>query len=307
MVGRPVLRAFRIELVSAGMRCTPLSVPLRRPPRGVRHDGHQHVGGQCSVLLFCPAFGLSYEVFLISRIRESWLATGKTRADNDESVALGLARTSRVVTAAALLMAVTFASLVAADVSVMRIFGVGVPLAVLVDATLVRMLLMPAFMRVLGRGELVGACTAGAAAPAVRHPRIFCLGRGFTSKPDCRRTNRQSRVPDSGPLPAPFAPPNQQSVYELQRFPHDPRLHQQPADQRRRWKPVCRSLERRVTAPRPNRTVASAVFDRRLVPHKGARRSGDAMVQRAKRLARISTNLDHRMTRCTSCSGRGRR
>jgi len=45
------------------------------------------------VLLFCPVFGLSmdYEVFLISRIRESWLATGKTRADNDESVALGLA------------------------------------------------------------------------------------------------------------------------------------------------------------------------------------------------------------------------
>ena len=105
------------------------------------------------MLLFCPAFGLSmdYEVFLISRIRESWVATGKTRADNDESVALGLARTGRVVTAAALLMAVTFASLVAADVSVMRIFGVEVPLAVLVDATLVRMLLMPAFMRVLGR------------------------------------------------------------------------------------------------------------------------------------------------------------
>ena len=60
------------------------------------------------VLLFCLAFGLSmdYEVFLISRIRESWLGTGKTRADNDESVALGLARTGRVVTAAALLMAV---------------------------------------------------------------------------------------------------------------------------------------------------------------------------------------------------------
>src|SRR6202165_2581608 len=63
---------------------------------------------------------------------------------------VGLARTGRVVAGAALLMAVTFASLMAADVSVMRIFGVGVPLAVLVDATLVRMLLMPAFMRVLG-------------------------------------------------------------------------------------------------------------------------------------------------------------
>jgi predicted RND superfamily exporter protein len=139
------------------------------------------------VLLFCLAFGLSmdYEVFLISRIRESWLATGKTRADNDESVALGLARTGRVVTAAALLMAVTFASLVAADVSVMRIFGVGVPLAVLVDATLVRMLLMPAFMRVLGR---VSACTAGPAASAVRHQRIFCLGRGCTTRTPRKRS-----------------------------------------------------------------------------------------------------------------------
>jgi putative drug exporter of the RND superfamily len=105
------------------------------------------------VLLFCLAFGLSmdYEVFLISRIRESWLASGRTRADNAESVARGLARTGRVVTAAALLMAVTFASLMVAEVSVMRIFGVGVPLAVLVDATLVRMLLVPASMRVLGR------------------------------------------------------------------------------------------------------------------------------------------------------------
>ena len=54
------------------------------------------------------------------------------------------------MTAAALLMAVTFASLISANVSVTRMFGVGVPLAVLVDATLVRMLLMPAFMRVLG-------------------------------------------------------------------------------------------------------------------------------------------------------------
>jgi len=105
------------------------------------------------VVLFCLAFGLSmdYEVFLISRIRESWLVSRKTRADNDESVALGLARTGPVVTAAALLMAVTFASLISANVSVMRMFGVGVTLAVLMDATLVRMLLMPAFMRVLGR------------------------------------------------------------------------------------------------------------------------------------------------------------
>ncbi len=105
------------------------------------------------VLLFCIAFGLSmdYEVFLVSRIREYWLKSGKTRADNDESVALGLARTGRVVTAAALLMSISFAALIAAQVAFMRMFGLGLTLAVLVDATLVRVLLVPAFMHVLGR------------------------------------------------------------------------------------------------------------------------------------------------------------
>jgi RND superfamily putative drug exporter len=117
------------------------------------------------VLLFCVAFGLSmdYEVFLISRIREYWLEAGaagpatsermRTRADNDESVALGLARTGRVVTAAAMLMAISFAALIAAQVAFMRMFGVGLTLAVLVDATLVRMLLVPAFMHLLGRAN----------------------------------------------------------------------------------------------------------------------------------------------------------
>src|SRR6202011_1027282 len=104
------------------------------------------------VLLFCVAFGLSmdYEVFLISRIREYWLDSGRTRTDNDEAVALGLARTGRVVTAAALLMAISFAALIAAQVAFMRMFGLGLTLAVLVDASLVRMLLVPAFMHVLG-------------------------------------------------------------------------------------------------------------------------------------------------------------
>jgi putative drug exporter of the RND superfamily len=107
------------------------------------------------VLLFCIAFGLSmdYEVFLVARIREYWLTSGRPGADNDESVALGLARTGRVVTAAALVMAISFAALIAAQVSFMRMFGVGLTLAVLVDATLVRILLVPAFMHVLGRAN----------------------------------------------------------------------------------------------------------------------------------------------------------
>ncbi|OBB18250.1 MMPL family transporter [Mycolicibacterium elephantis] len=106
-----------------------------------------------AVLLFCVAFGLSmdYEVFLVSRIREFWLASRRTRADNDESVALGVARTARVITAAALIMSISFAALIAANVSVIRLLGLGLTLAVLADATLVRMVLVPAFMHLLGR------------------------------------------------------------------------------------------------------------------------------------------------------------
>lgn len=105
------------------------------------------------VLLFCIAFGLSmdYEVFLVSRIREFWLASGKTAADNDRSVALGLAHTARVITAAALIMAITFAALSGAQVSFLRMLGVGLTLAILADATLVRVLLVPAFMHMMGR------------------------------------------------------------------------------------------------------------------------------------------------------------
>ncbi|KLO26241.1 MMPL family transporter [Mycobacterium haemophilum] len=115
------------------------------------------------VLLFCIAFGLSmdYEVFLVARIREYWLASGAARpgrpsaaqahAANDESVALGVARTGRVITAAALVMSMSFAALIAAHVSFMRMFGLGLTLAVAADATLVRMVLVPAFMHVMGR------------------------------------------------------------------------------------------------------------------------------------------------------------
>jgi putative drug exporter of the RND superfamily len=104
------------------------------------------------VLLFCIAFGLSmdYEVFLVSRIREFWVNSAHTRADNDESVALGIARTGRVVTAAAVVMSISFAALIAAQVSFMRMFGLGLTLAILVDATLVRMVLLPAFMHAMG-------------------------------------------------------------------------------------------------------------------------------------------------------------
>ncbi|OBF55324.1 hypothetical protein A5787_03265 [Mycobacterium sp. 852002-50816_SCH5313054-b] len=107
------------------------------------------------VLLFCIAFGLSmdYEVFLISRIGEFWRSSERTPTANADAVALGLARTGRVITAAALLMAISFAALIASKVAFMRVFGLGLTLAVLIDATLVRVLLVPAFMRILGRAN----------------------------------------------------------------------------------------------------------------------------------------------------------
>lgn len=105
------------------------------------------------VLMFCIAFGLSmdYEVFLLGRIREEWLGSDRSRAASDHAVAVGIARTGRVVTAAALLMSIVFAGIAASGVSFMRMFGVGLALAVLMDATLIRLLLVPAFMRLAGR------------------------------------------------------------------------------------------------------------------------------------------------------------
>jgi RND superfamily putative drug exporter len=131
------------------------------------------------VLLFCIAFGLSmdYEVFLVSRIREYWLESGRTRADADEAVALGVARTGRVVTAAALLMSIAFAALMAAQVSFIRMFGVGLTAAVLVDATLVRMLLVPAFMHVLGKVIWWAPQAAGQIVRPPRHQRGTRAGR----------------------------------------------------------------------------------------------------------------------------------
>ncbi|OYN74473.1 MMPL family transporter [Mycolicibacterium sphagni] len=105
------------------------------------------------VLLFCLAFGIStdYEVFLVSRIREYWLTSDRTSAASDESVALGLTRTGRVITAAAIIMSISFAALAAAHVSFMRMFGVGLTLAILVDATIIRTVLVPALMHLMGR------------------------------------------------------------------------------------------------------------------------------------------------------------
>lgn len=103
-------------------------------------------------LIFCVAFGLSmdYEVFMLSRVREEWVRSAGTAADNERSVAVGLARTGRLITTAAALMAVVFAALATAQVSFVRMLGVGLTLTVLLDAFLIRLVLVPSVMRLAG-------------------------------------------------------------------------------------------------------------------------------------------------------------
>jgi uncharacterized membrane protein YdfJ with MMPL/SSD domain len=90
---------------------------------------------------------MDYEVFLLSRIKEAWDQTG----DNDLAVALGLQRTGRIVTSAALLLVVVFAGFMAAGMLTIKQIGLATVLAVLLDATVVRMLLVPATMKLMGR------------------------------------------------------------------------------------------------------------------------------------------------------------
>ena len=103
------------------------------------------------VIMFPILFGLAmdYEVFLLSRVREEYARTG----DNTESVARGLAGTGRVVTSAALIMMAVFLSFVSSPVPSLKMLGLGLATAILVDATLVRMVLVPATMALLGRAN----------------------------------------------------------------------------------------------------------------------------------------------------------
>ena len=154
------------------------------------------------VILFCVLFGLSmdYEVFLLTRMKEQWDRTG----DNQEAVARGLERSGRIVTSAALIVVVVAGSFAFADVVLIKALGIGMAIAVALDATVVRALLVPATMRLLGHwnwwlpgvlrrvprigtagiaglivltlaaGPLLAACTTAAAPilanPAAPHP-----------------------------------------------------------------------------------------------------------------------------------------
>jgi RND superfamily putative drug exporter len=107
-----------------------------------------YVEASLPILMFCVLFGLSmdYEVFLLSRVREAWLETH----DNRASVASGLQRSGRIITGAALIVVVVTVSFVSAEIVLIKALGLGIAIAVLIDSTIVRALLVPSTMRLLG-------------------------------------------------------------------------------------------------------------------------------------------------------------
>jgi trehalose monomycolate/heme transporter len=103
------------------------------------------------ILMLAILFGLSmdYEVFLLSRVRERWDATG----DNTEAVASGVQRTGGIITSAALLLAIVIGAFATSGIVFIKMIGVGMLVALLVDATIVRALLVPATMKLMGRAN----------------------------------------------------------------------------------------------------------------------------------------------------------
>ena len=107
------------------------------------------VEGWIPIFLFAMLFGLSmdYEVFLVTRMREAW----DDGADNDTAVAYGLERTGRIITAAAIIMCAAFSGFIAGSIVGLQEFGLGLAVAIFVDATIVRCILVPSMMAILGR------------------------------------------------------------------------------------------------------------------------------------------------------------
>jgi RND superfamily putative drug exporter len=110
-----------------------------------------YVSATLPVIIFCVVFGISmdYEVFLISRIMEEYAATG----DNERSTTVGLKKTGSLITSAAFILIVVVGSFLFTDIEIMKALGLGLAMAVLVDATIVRVALVPALMKLLGKAN----------------------------------------------------------------------------------------------------------------------------------------------------------
>ena len=144
------LKAAIMNLLSVGAAYGVMTLVAKGGPVGelIGIDHEVPIAPFMPVMMFAILFGLSmdYEVFLISRIREEYLKHGDTRT----AIADGLAKTARVITAAAAIMVVVFLAFLAAPDVFLKLFGIGLASAIFLDATLVRLVLVPAVMQLLG-------------------------------------------------------------------------------------------------------------------------------------------------------------
>jgi RND superfamily putative drug exporter len=144
------LKAALMNLLSVGAAYGVMTVVAKGGTIGglIGIDHEVPIAPFLPVMMFAILFGLSmdYEVFLVSRIREEFLKHGDTR----RAVADGLAKTARVITAAAAIMVVVFLAFLAAPDTFLKLFGIGLATAIFLDATVVRMVLVPAVMQLLG-------------------------------------------------------------------------------------------------------------------------------------------------------------
>ena len=179
------------------------------------------------ILMFCIAFGLSmdFEVFMLSRIKEEYDVTG----DNEQSVAIGLERTGRIITAAAVLISVTFLSFGLSSVRFIKLFGLGMALAVLMDAFVIRGTLVPAFMRLAGNANWW--------LPRFLRPLHAMVRISEVSEPRAAPMAPEPSRPSTPRKPAPRKGPPKAKAKVSARKPKARTNHRKPAARRKPAKP----------------------------------------------------------------------
>ena len=146
-----VLRALLLPLIAVALNLATIAVALGAlelltEEHVLGGPGYIDAASGAGILSIMFVLSIDYEVFLLTRMREQWVATG----DSDNAIRYGLRHTAGVITGSAAIMTAVFLAFAGADVIPLRQFGVGLTIAVVLDATIVRLVLLPSIMRVLG-------------------------------------------------------------------------------------------------------------------------------------------------------------
>ena len=162
-----VLRALLLPLIAVALNLATIAVALGAlelltEEHVLGGPGYIDAASGAGIISIMFVLSIDYEVFLLTRMREQWVAEG----DSEGAIRHGLRHTAGVITGSAAIMTAVFLAFAAADVIPLRQFGVGLTIAVLLDATIVRLVLLPAIMRVGGPAHMVDARLARAQAPS---------------------------------------------------------------------------------------------------------------------------------------------